>query len=138
MPSEDRIRQSMRAIALRCPEAEEGVACEGTSAEKRTIKAGNKAFLFLGSADAMLKLGDSLPEASALATKESSSCKVGAHGWVTLRLDGKWKEDLLARWIDESFRLLAPKPLVAQLAGGAAATKTAKSKKAPARKKRTQ
>jgi hypothetical protein len=130
MPSEDRLRQAMRAIALRYPEAEEGIACEGTAVEKRTIKARNKAFLFLGSADAMLKLGNSQPEAVALA----NSCKIGAHGWVTLQLDGKWSEELLARWIDESYRLLAPRPLVAQL-DGAAVEKT--PKKVPAKKKRT-
>ena len=59
--------QALRSLALRYPGAQEGIACNGNSLEKRTIKAGGKAFLFLGPRDAMLKLRDSLPEATRLA-----------------------------------------------------------------------
>ena len=34
--------QRLRAFALSLPDAEEGVACEGTTLEKRTIKVGKK------------------------------------------------------------------------------------------------
>lgn len=109
--------QALRRVALRYPEAQEGIACEGTSVEKRTIKARNKAFLFLGMADAMLKLRDSHAEATDLASKEPSRYKVGAHGWVMVTFGSveSLPIDLLARWIDESYRLLAPKQLVALL-----------------------
>jgi hypothetical protein len=108
--------QSLRALALQYPEAEEGIACVGTALEKRTIKVRKKAFLFLGVADAMIKLADLLPEAAALAAKDPERCKAGAHGWVTVKFDEKQPPtELLARWIDESYRLLAPKALVASL-----------------------
>jgi hypothetical protein len=55
MPAKPATIQSLRQIALRLPGTEEGVACAGTSLEKRTIKVRGKAFLFLGAGDAMLK-----------------------------------------------------------------------------------
>lgn len=133
--------QALRKMALRYPEAEEGIACAGTAAEKRTIKARNKAFVFLGRANVMVKLLDSLSEASALAlaSQDSSRCKVGAHGWVTV----SWGDDesppveLLSRWIDESYRLLAPKLLVASLpaVSHSAVAATAPGKKKAAKRK---
>ena len=111
---------ALRSFALRYPEAQEGIACEGTAIEKRTIKVRNKAFLFLGKTDAMLKLQESLPEATNLAANEPSRYKVGAHGWVTVTCgnDKSALLDLLERWIDESYRLLAPKQLAALLPKG--------------------
>lgn len=99
---------ALREFAMRLPGAEEGVACAGTALEKRTIKAKNKAFLFLGLSDAMLKLGPSLEEAVALATLEPGRVKVGAHGWVTVKLDEKAPPlELLQRWIEESHRVVS-------------------------------
>ena len=106
--------QALRNLALKYPGTEEGVACEGTSLEKRTIKAGGKAFLFLGPRDAMLKLRDSLPEATRLASKEPGRYKVGGSGWVTVTLAEPVPLDVLKRWIDESYRLLAPAKLAAK------------------------
>jgi hypothetical protein len=109
--------QTLRTMALAYPEAQEGIACAGTAAERRTIKARDKAFLFLGEANVMLKLGDSLAEAAELASREPNSCKAGASGWVTLTVAivETLPPDLLRRWVDESYRLLAPKKLVALL-----------------------
>src|SRR5689334_12537318 len=81
--------QALRAIALALPETTEGIACAGTALEKRTIKVKNKAFIFLGLSDAMLKLGDSLPAAKALAVQQPDRCKAGANGWTTVR----WTDD---------------------------------------------
>jgi hypothetical protein len=129
---------ALRTIALRYPEAEEGIACAGTAAERRTIKARNKAFVFLGRADIMVKLRGSLPEASALAAQDGNRCKAGANGWVKLTwsADAHAPVELLARWIDESYRLLAPKQLVALLPAGGVPTAaaTVRAKKAPMKK----
>jgi predicted DNA-binding protein (MmcQ/YjbR family) len=116
--------KSLRAFALGYPEAQEGIACEGTALEKITVKARTRAFLFLSAADAMMKLGDSLPEATELAAKEPARYKVGAHGWVTVTFsDDPPPLDMVERWIDESYRLVAGKQLVAMLEGGAAPAK---------------
>ena len=102
----------LRRAAMRCPDAEEGVACAGTALEKRTVKVRNKAFLFLGAADAMVKLADSLAAAAELADAEPGRFKVGAHGWVTITFGDadSLPMDLLVEWVGESYRLLAPKP----------------------------
>ena len=109
--------EALRRLALEYPGAQEGVACQGTSLEKRTVKAGDKAFLFLGRTDAMFKLRESLPEATRLASREPGRYRVGGHGWVTMTLsaDEPMLLDVLERWIDESYRLLAPAKLVASL-----------------------
>lgn len=108
--------EALRNQALRYPEAVAGIACAGTALEKTTVKARDKAFLFLGAADAMVKLGPSLAEATELATWEPERFKVGAHGWVTATFqDGSPLPEVLERWIDESYRLVAPKALVAKL-----------------------
>jgi hypothetical protein len=100
--------KALRRAALRHPDVHEGVSCEGTSLEKRTVKAGNKAFVFLGVADVMVKLRASLPQARRMAKKEPSRYKAGAHGWVTARLtdDQTPPMALLHRWVDESYHLV--------------------------------
>ena len=125
--SESGLMQTLRLFALRYPEAEEGIACQGTALECSTFKAGNKAFLFLGAAELRLKLGDSLAEAARHAAKSPELYAVGAHGWVkvTLSKNQTSPASLLERWIDESYRLLATKKLVALLD----ATKKPPSKK---------
>lgn len=108
--------QELRKAALNYPEVEEGVSCD-----KAAFQAREKAFLFMGSDDysyhALLKLGESLPEATKLARKQPHHYKVGGHDWVTATfgLDQSPPEGLLEKWIDESYRLLAPKRLVAKL-----------------------
>jgi predicted DNA-binding protein (MmcQ/YjbR family) len=95
--------KALRQAALRHPETEEGVACEGTPLEKRTVKVKGKAFLFLGATDAMVKLDASRAEAKRL------GLKVGSGGWVKVTFDGATKVETLKKWIDESYRLMAPK-----------------------------
>jgi hypothetical protein len=101
--------EALRKLAVKHPGATEGIACAGTAMERRTIKASNKAFLFFGAKDALLKLRDSLPEASALAAREPTRYSVGAHGWVkaTFTADAPPAFDVLARWIGESYQLVA-------------------------------
>lgn len=108
---------ALRKFALSYPDAREGIACKGTTLEKRTITAGGKAFLFIGAADLMLKLRDSLAEAADVVRQAPAHGKVGANGWVTITLAGidATPVEMLKRWVDESYRLLAPKRLVAAL-----------------------
>jgi predicted DNA-binding protein (MmcQ/YjbR family) len=109
--------KTLRKLALKYPEAEEGIACKGTAIECTTFKARGKAFLFLARTNLRLKLGESLAEATALAAKEPGRYEVGAHGWIKVTLgDDRLPMELLTRWIDESYRLLAPKQFVAMLA----------------------
>ncbi len=100
--------QALRKIAMRHPETSEGIACAGTSLESRTIKAGSKAFLFLRATEIRLKLEESLAEAKRIAKKDPKRFQVGAGGWVKAVLsDGGPPLELLKRWIDESYRLMA-------------------------------
>jgi hypothetical protein len=111
------VQDVLRDSGTRLPETTEGVACAGTAAEKRTLKVRNKAFLFIGQRDAMLKLTGSLAEAEEFASREPDLIKVGAHGWTTIRLNEpkKLSVDLLTRWVKESYCSFAPKSLVATL-----------------------
>jgi hypothetical protein len=122
---ESELLQTLRRIALRYPETQEGSACN-----KSAFKARNKSFLFLGMEDRsthiMVKLRASLAEAARL-----DQCKVGANGWVTAVFDREHAPPpgLLEKWIDESYRLLAPRQLVALLDAGAIGTAKKVSKK---------
>jgi hypothetical protein len=124
----------MRTAALALPETQEGIACAGTSLEKRTIKVRGRAFLFLSEADAMLKLGDSLAIASEMALKKPHLYKVGAHGWVVVRFDDA--EALPVNWIGESYRLLAPKALIASLKESVSASGSTSKKQSATKPKR--
>ncbi len=103
---------ALRKVALRFPGTEEGVACEGTPIESRTVKARNKAFLFIRVDHARLKLRESLPAATRLAAKEPEHFQVGAGGWVKATFSNDWAVplDILERWIGESYRLVASPP----------------------------
>jgi hypothetical protein len=111
--------EAIRRVALQYPEAEQGTTCN-----KQSFKARKKAFLFLGrdaiSFNVMLKLGESLAEAGKLAAQDPTIYRVGAHGWVSATFPhGQTPPPgLLERWIDESYRLLVPKALVALLPVG--------------------
>ena len=65
----------------------------------------------------MVKLSVSLDEVSTLVKEKPDNYQIGKHGWTTIRFpngQGPTKRQL-KRWIDESFRLLATKKLIAQL-----------------------
>ncbi|MEX0641890.1 MAG: MmcQ/YjbR family DNA-binding protein [Pirellulales bacterium] len=142
---------SLRKIALRCPGTTEGVACAGTSLERSTFKTRNKAFLFLGITDAMVKLRDSLDEASRLAAKEPDRYRVGGHGWVKVVFssDASGVPTVLEKWVGESYRLMAGSQATATRSPGRrsltkkktvkkkAATKTTVKKSASKGTKRT-
>ena len=121
--------QALRKIALAFPEVEEGIACKGTAIECATFKVRGKAFLFVGRADVRVKLSASLAEVAKVAAKEPDRYQAGAHGWVKVTFgdDEPLPVDALSRWIEESYRLLAPKQPVPGL------TKRGSPKKAQSR-----
>lgn len=107
----------LRTLAASYPEAEEGVACKGTALECSAFKVRKKTFLFASARELKVKLGNSLAEAQKLARSEPARFQVGASGWVTVKVDvdQPLPAEILKRWINESYRLLAPRGLVAQL-----------------------
>jgi hypothetical protein len=114
--SHEKLIQALRNFALQQPGAEEGVACAGTSLEKRTIKARKKAFLFLGISDLMLKLDEAVPQAEKLAAKAPTCCKVGLRGWVSVKFGkGAPPERVLLKWVAESYRVMSVQGTTKQL-----------------------
>jgi len=114
---ESPLAQRLQVVATGYPEVTESPSCVN-----RAFKARKKNFLFLGEKDdgklrLMVKLESSLPSAQALAKKQPERWSVGNTGWVTGQFTEETAPDetVLAGWIDESFRLLAPKTVVKQL-----------------------
>ena len=115
------VLQVLRMVALGYPQTELGVACQGTALESSTVKARDKAFLFMSgvgpSYTVRLKLCQSQGEAMQLAANEPGRYKVGAHGWTTISFSDSEPPpiELLKRWIDESYRVIADKKVLAML-----------------------
>ena len=112
----------LREIALSLPGTIEGNSCN-----KAAFKAGSKNFFFLGegagpgagSFTIMLKLTEtaSLAEVEELRASSTGEFSVGKNGWLSgefARGEGPPAKTFQA-WIEESFRALAPKKLVAEL-----------------------
>ncbi len=103
------VSRRLRDVALALPEASEGTSCVN-----RAFRVGKKAYFYLGEKPghiyAMLKLTASYAQAQAM---EDPQVSPGKHGWVTLRFQADAHPDpaLLARWVVESYRALAPKRL---------------------------
>lgn len=106
---------ALRTRALAFPEVVEGDSCV-----KRSFKVRKKGFLYLGENakgyNVMVKLGASLDEATAMAARRPETWSVGKGGWAILKFGPT--EGLIERWMDESFRLQAPKKLLAELDAG--------------------
>jgi predicted DNA-binding protein (MmcQ/YjbR family) len=102
----------LRAFALTYPEAHEDFPWEGD----RVIKVRGKIFAFMGSAIGV-KLTHSNQAALGLPNVRPMAYGLGRSGWVTVELPKGRKPpiDLLKAWIDESYRAVAPKKLVAGL-----------------------
>lgn len=114
-----RAEAALRKAALAYPEAYEEFPW-GHSA----IKVKGKVFLFLsngknpdGSFNLSLKLPVSGKVALSLPFASPTEYGLGKSGWVTARFFGKDKvpTDMLVEWLDESYRAIAPKRLVAGL-----------------------
>jgi predicted DNA-binding protein (MmcQ/YjbR family) len=91
---------------------------------ERVIKVGKKVFVFMGKVEdagaGFLTFGVKLPVSGAdaleLPNVEPAGYGLGKSGWVTARFDpGEHvPKELVMRWIDESYRTVAPKKLVAE------------------------
>jgi predicted DNA-binding protein (MmcQ/YjbR family) len=96
---------------------------------ERVVKVGNKIFVFLGHDDETepslmtVKLVESHGHALAIEGAAPTGYGLGRAGWVNVpvRAEGVTQE-LLHDWIEESYRIVAPKRLVAELDRHAAPT----------------
>ena len=85
------------------------------------VKVGKKVVVFFGTPDGndpgmSVKLPGSQPMALAEAGVTATGYGLGDSGWVTVRFSvAKLPYELLCEWIDESFRAVAPKKLIATL-----------------------
>jgi predicted DNA-binding protein (MmcQ/YjbR family) len=101
------------------------------------FKVRGKAFLFLGEDEAELSLSLKLGAAHDLALgfpfAQPTAYGLGKSGWVTARFGpGETPPlELLLAWLDESYRLIAPKRVVAALAGGPTARPSPSAPRAP-------
>jgi predicted DNA-binding protein (MmcQ/YjbR family) len=90
---------------------------------ERAFKVRGKTFLFMGASAEGLAFSVKLPESGAIALAlpftEPTHYGLGKSGWVTARFTqgNDIPLDLVKEWLEESFRAIAPKKIVA-LAGG--------------------
>lgn len=129
----------LRKRALGYPETREDYPW-GHSA----FKVKDKAFVFLHADAEGCSLSVKLPESNALALQlpfaEPTGYGLGKSGWVSASFKAKDKLPLgmLADWIDESFRAVAPKRLLAKTQTAApAATRSTRARSEPSAAKST-
>lgn len=85
------------------------------------VKVAKKVFVFFGVPGGKLHVTCKLPETSEMALTlpfaTPTGYGLGKSGWVTATFEAieDVPEDLLRRWIDESYRAIAPKKLVKML-----------------------
>jgi predicted DNA-binding protein (MmcQ/YjbR family) len=109
-------RAELRRFALGFPGAHEDFPW-GES----VIKVGKKVFVFLGRSGQGLSISVKLPSSNLLALDLPFTSPTGyglaRGGWVTAQFtkDETPPLDLLRRWVDESYRTVAPRRLVAEL-----------------------
>ena len=112
----DSLADGVRAFIFSLPEAWEDHPWGDSVA-----KVGKKVFVFLGSPEAdggiglSVKLPHSEEVALALPFTEPTGYGLARGHWVSVRAPGDTPLDLLTAWIEESYRTVAPKPLVARL-----------------------
>lgn len=114
----DALEARLRAAALAYPEVHEDHPW-GESA----FKVRGKVFLFLNHGEDGISFSMKLPASREFALvwdfAAPTGYGLGKSGWITCKLDAKTEADpdLLLGWLDESFRTVAPKKLVATLPG---------------------
>ncbi|MGH2682837.1 MAG: MmcQ/YjbR family DNA-binding protein [Actinomycetota bacterium] len=109
-------RRQVLAYALGLPGA-----WEDHPWEEDVVKVGKKIFVFLGIEDSSelamtVKLDESLEQALAVPGAEPTGYGLGRAGWVTIPFrDTTPPLAVLKDWVEESYRRVAPKNLVATL-----------------------
>ena len=110
-------RSRLIAFALSLPEAFEDQPWE----DDTVAKVRKKIFVFFGgpgSRHLTVKLAESHAHALSIEGARPSAYGLGKSGWVTVPLRGEGVDSALLReWIEESYRIVAPKKLVADLDG---------------------
>ena len=81
------------------------------------VKVGRKIFVFAGAERITVKLDEAHAHALSVDGAEPTGYGLGKAGWVTVPVAGV-DDDVLRDWVEESYRLVAPKKLVAQLDSG--------------------
>ena len=111
------VRRKLLKFALSLPQA-----YEDHPWEEDVSKVGKKIFVFLGVGQnpatmAMtVKLTDSREQALMVPGAEPTGYGLGRAGWVTIPLrDITPPLEVLTDWVEESYRIVAPKRLVAKL-----------------------
>ncbi len=107
---------ALRKFALSYPEATEHMPWG-----HHAIKVKGKSFLFLAADAETFSLSAKLPSSGGVALKlpfaAPTEYGLGRSGWVTARFPrgARVPLDVLRLWVDESYRAIAPKRLVARL-----------------------
>jgi predicted DNA-binding protein (MmcQ/YjbR family) len=112
------IETALRDYALGFPEATEEFPWG-----ERAIKVKGKVFLFMRATPEEVSFSVKLPHSRFfvldMPTTEPTPYGLGKHGWVTARFSSapKGSLDVCKMWVEESYRAVAPKKLVARLDG---------------------
>lgn len=110
------LRSEIRTFALSLPEAVEDFPWGESVAKVR-----GKVFAFLGDDHAAVprltvKLVESHGHALAIEGAAPTGYGLGRSGWVTVPFEARdLPADVLQDWVEESYRIIAPKRLVAEL-----------------------
>jgi predicted DNA-binding protein (MmcQ/YjbR family) len=129
--------EALRTYALSFPEAREDFPWG-----ERVAKVKDKVFVFLGRDDEDFGVTVKLPSSGLLALSlpfcSPTGYGLGKSGWVTARFTAKDKVplDVLRKWIEESYRAVAPKNLVASLDAARSAPPKATPRRIRYKKKR--
>ena len=121
---------ALRAYALSFPETHEDFPWG-----HRALKVRGKGFLFIGGDDQVFSLSVKLPKSASgvllLPFAAPTGYGLGRSGWITAQFTRKDKIplDWIRSWIEESYRAVAPKKLVAQLGDDAGVVKSRQRRK---------
>ncbi len=119
----DRAERALRALALAYPEAHEDFPWEG----HRALKVRGKMFLMMSEDEGRLSVTVKLPWSAEGALQLFPFCAptgygLGRSGWVTASFGARARPPMavLRSFVDESYRAVAPRRLVAGLASSGA------------------
>ena len=106
-----RRHEEVLAFALSLPEAWEDHPWDDT-----VVKVGRKIFVFVGAERVTVKLEEAHAHALSIEGAAPTGYGLGKAGWVTVPI-ADVPVDVLRDWVEESYRIVAPKRLVALLDG---------------------